>query len=140
MTTTSVVSLRNIHVFEDWLAERFGSSEAAHAEFARFAAMDDYCYRDAMAQLELQWQLAVCENAGIPYDGWQTYAGFCATERFKANENEEEGIRIIHAPNADPTRKTAFQWWMQKMSGWNNYGPYGFHPNADPNAYDHSEP
>jgi len=132
-------------IFENWLADQFGSHAAATAELNRLAAMNNTSQccsaltegEEARMKLELQWQRAVCEDAGIPYDGWQTYAGNCAYERMKTNEAEAEGYKIIHLSS---NRTTAFQYWQQKMSGWNNYGPYGFHPNIDPENYDHNEP
>jgi hypothetical protein len=132
-------------IFEDWLADQFGSHAAAKAELDRLDRLNNSSQscsaltegQELAMNLELKWQQAVCEEAGIPYDGWQTYAGNCAYERMKTNQAEEESYKIIHMSS---NRITAFQYWQQRMSGWNNYGPYGFHPNIDPEAYDHSEP
>jgi hypothetical protein len=112
-------------IFEDYL-DQVGAT-------ATFDSLDV----DDKADLELEWQRVICEEAGIPYDGWQLHAGFCARERMKTNNAEEEGVRIIHMSN---NRTTAFQYWQQRMSGWNNYGPYGFHPDIEPAACDHNEP
>lgn len=75
--------------FQQWLVQRFGSLEAVDAQYDEFSPEG--------ARLHRQWQLAVCEEAGIPWSGWTADALRCARSRMEASESE---ISTVHALNS----------------------------------------
>ncbi len=102
MTTTTI--------YAKWLIERFGSMAAVDAWLETADIKDE-------ARLQREWQLAVCEEAGIPYSGWTADALRCARARMADRDSEISTVRTLNdLHNRAP--KSALDHWLHHLAGY----------------------
>jgi hypothetical protein len=94
--------------FREWLVQRFGSMDAVDERFDEFSPEGARMYRE--------WQLAVCEEAGIPYAGWTADSLRCARLRMETSESEITTVRTLNGlHNSAPM--TALDHWIHHLAG-----------------------
>lgn len=116
-------------IYREWLLARYGTIEAVDD------AHDDL--RVSLADFQA-WSLAVCEEAGIPYEGWTADVLRCARQRLQTNEAERDLVRCLNDLHNDEKRRPALDEWLLRLTGW-DWGAYGAAPGADPDSPDCGE-
>jgi hypothetical protein len=129
MTVPTVDEILELTV-EDWQINTFGSLTAFQVHW-------DSCDLYQKADLERQWERAICENAGIPCHTWIGNALDCARKRLEADEAERSTVSVFNSyiNNYIHSDKTAYRYWQIKsiIPSHAVSGPYGTDPS--PNWY-----
>lgn len=102
-------------IYTEWLKERYGSNDAI-----------DKAHKDLQVMHNdwKEWSLAVCEDAGIPWDGWRADAARCARQRLIFNESERETVRVLNLHHGDQV--PALSQWLYRDFMHTAYSPDWF--------------